>query len=188
MLFDSAPAPKEASSESQAFSLAAKERYTIEGGRKVLAATIPKLETNQLIHFVTRGHWSNHHLIGHLLERIGPAHLILSTWSMTEDPCRALLNLKIKGQLLSAACILSERISERTPEVFQLAKNVFHPLTLAKLHAKVTLLFNEQWQVVVVGSANLTRNPKTEVGIIDSHPVSFQFHYKWMQDELAKAK
>lgn len=188
MLFDAVSVAKEPTVESQAFSMQAPERLSMEGGRKVLEAVIPGLEPNQVIHFVTRGHWSSHQLIGHLLERIGPAHLILSTWSMTEDPCRALLNLKIKGQLLSAACILSERISERTPEVFQLAQNVFSPLKLAKLHAKVTLLFNEQWQIVVVGSANLTRNPKTEVGIIDSHPSSFQFHYKWMQDELAKAK
>jgi hypothetical protein len=69
-----------------------------------------------------------------------------------------------------------------------LAQNVFQPLKLAKLHAKVCLLHNDQWQVVVLGSANLTRNPKTEVGIIDTHPQSFQFHHKWMQDELAKAK
>jgi hypothetical protein len=188
MLFDSEIPPVDPSSESQAISLKPSKHLDIIGGPKVLAAKIPQLEQNQLIHFVTRGSWSSHQLISHLLQYIGPAHLILSTWSMTEDPCRALLNLKLKGQLLSAACILSERISERTPTVFQLAQNVFQPLKLAKLHAKVCLLHNDQWQVVVLGSANLTRNPKTEVGIIDTHPQSFQFHHKWMQDELAKAK
>lgn len=159
---------------------------TFGGSLRELQQTVAKLSPDRFFHFATAGKWSSHQLLSYLIAQTGPAHLRMSTWSMTEDPCRALLLLRKRGQLLSAECVLSERISERTPAVYQLAQNVFDKIKLAKLHAKVMVLYNEAWKVTIVGSANLTRNPKMEAGVIDTHPASAEFHLKWLQHELDK--
>jgi len=159
---------------------------TFGGSLRELQQTVAEIAPDRFLHFVTAGKWSSHQLLSYLIAQTGPVHLRMCTWSMTEDPCRALLQLRNKGQLLSAECVLSERISERTPTVYQLARNVFDKIKLAKLHAKVMVLYNDAWKVTIVGSANLTRNPKMEAGIIDTHAASAEFHLKWLQHELDK--
>lgn len=153
-----------------------------------LSACIGELQQGQIIHFVTYGKWSMHQLIIYLLKQIGPANLYMTSWSMTEQPLRALLNLKLNGILIDAKCILSDRLIERTPKVYDLAQNVFSQLKLIKLHAKVSVLENDNWQVVVVGSANYTSNPRVEAGVIDATGGSAMFHKEWILNELNKAK
>lgn len=155
---------------------------------KHLSACIGQLEKGRIIHFVTYGKWSMHQLIIYLLKQIGPANLYMTSWSMTEQPLRALLNLKMQGLLLDAHCILSDRLIERTPKVYDLAQHVFTQLKLIKLHAKVSVLENANWQIVVVGSANYTNNPRVEAGVIDTTGGSAMFHKNWILDELTKSK
>jgi hypothetical protein len=161
---------------------------TLGGSLSELKQSVAEIAPDRYIHFVTAGKWSSHQLLRYLIEQTGAVHLRMCTWSMTEDLCRALLQLRNKGLLLSAECVLSERINERTPTVFQLAKNTFDKIKLAKLHAKVMVLYNDAWNVTIVGSANLTRNPKMEAGVIDSHKAIADFHLKWLQDELDKVE
>ena len=159
---------------------------TFGGSLRELRQTVAEIAPDRLVHFVTAGKWSSHQLLSYLIAQTGAVHLRMCTWSMTEDPCRALLQLRNRGLLLSAECVLSERISERTPTVYQLARNVFDKIKLAKLHAKGMVLYNDTWTVTIVGSANLTRNPKMEAGGIDTSAKTAEFHLKWLQDELDK--
>lgn len=191
MLFDlpKAQPTKEASTKHE-FTTSQKPAVNqhFEEGRLILSEVEMALLPDSITHFVTYGKWSSHQLIGHIAEQFGPSHLLMTTWSMTEDPCRALLMLREKGILLSARCILSERISERTPQVMQLAHNVFDEIKFLKLHAKITLIYNDDRQATIISSANLTRNSKMEAGIIDTSPNAFEFHKNWIENEFAKSK
>ena len=160
---------------------------TLSGNLAQLKETVAILAPDTLTHYVTYGKWSLHQLIHYLVLQTGPADLYITTWSMTEDPVRSLLMLKKKGLLKRVECLLSERISERTPEVMQLARNVFDRLKFYKSHAKAFILVGERMSVVNVGSANLTRNKKNEIGVIDSSTAAVDFHLTWMKNEFAKA-
>lgn len=149
-----------------------------------LQRCIGNLQVNQCLHFVSRGSWSSHLLLRFLLEKFGSAHLLMTTWSLTEEPLRSMVMMKDQGLLKSARCILSERISERTPGVMQFAEQFFDELKLMRLHAKVTVLMGDDWGVSVVSSANFTRNPRIEAGVIDTHAPIAQFHQNWILDEL----
>lgn len=155
---------------------------------KLIKSAIGDLQPNSVIHYVTFGKWSSHQLMRYLVQQIGPCHVRMTTWSLTEDPCRSLLTLRNRGLVLSASCILSERISERTPTVMQLARNVFDNIKLSKLHSKIFVLYNDQFKVTVVGSANFTRNKKTEAGVIDTCPEAANFHLNWIENELSKIR
>ncbi len=162
--------------------------FSLGNSRDELKAAIGTLELNQIRHIVSKGSWSNHQLVKYLLLKFGPAHLYMTTWSMTEDPLRQLVQLRHEGLILSARCILSERINERTPGVMQFANSFFDELKLLRLHAKVTVLMGENYGLAVVGSANFTRNPRVEAGIIDTHLNAAHFHKNWITDELRKSE
>jgi hypothetical protein len=166
----------------------ANDAVSTVGADGSLRDVVGQLRPNNVLHYVTYGKWSNHQLVAYILGQIGPARLWMTSWSMTEQPLRQLLMLKQKGLLIDARCILSDRIIERTPAVYDLAKNVFAELKMIKLHAKVTVLMNDNWHVVVVGSANFTSNPRVEAGVIDTNIGVAEFHKKWIEHELAKAK
>ncbi len=151
-----------------------------------MQSAIGKLQKNQILHMVSKGSWSNHQLVQYLVDQFGPAHLLMTTWAMTEEPLRQLVELRDKGFILSAKCILSERISERTPGVMQFANTFFDELKLIRLHAKVTVLLGDHWGVAVVGSANFTRNPRVEAGVIDTHREIALFHADWITQELER--
>lgn len=154
---------------------------------KHLIAALDPMESNQSLHFVSRGSWSNHNIIEFFVSKWGPAALYMTTWSMTEDPLRALVSLKDKGLLTEAHCIIADRVSERKPGVHAFAQQFFDQITMLRLHAKVTALVGSDYGVAVVSSANFTRNPRIEAGVIDTSLNSAQFHKDWILSEIANA-
>ena len=52
------------------------------------------------------------------------------------------------------------------------------------LHAKVALIWNDQWHLSVVGSQNATNNPKLERGIIHTSQDVFFFDFKTLSHEF----
>lgn len=48
----------------------------------------------------------------------------------------------------------------------------------------MTVIKNDTCSIVVVGSANYTRNIRIEAGVIDTNPDAVLFHYRWMMAEL----
>jgi hypothetical protein len=161
-------------------------RVLLGGSLRHLEGAIGVLEKDVHLHFVTMGKWSMHQLVIYLIDQIGPAALYMTSWSMTEQPLRALLNLKLTGGITEAHCILSDRVIERTPEVYDVAKHVFTQLKLIKLHAKVCVLQNADWCIAIVGSANWTKNPRVEAGVIDTRSEVGLYHKKWILDELGR--
>ena len=54
----------------------------------------------------------------------------------------------------------------------------------AKCHAKVTVIQNETWGISIVSSANYTRNPRIEAGVICNSKEIAEFHKNWIVNEL----
>jgi hypothetical protein len=147
-----------------------------------LREEIPKLEHDTVTHYATGGRWSMHEVILHILELIGPAKMYLTTWTVTEDPMRALFQGINSGMVTELYCVLDYRIEKRKAEAFQLAKVNASKIKLTKCHAKVTVLQNEEWSVSIVSSANLSANPRIEAGVICTDKASAEFHKGWIMD------
>lgn len=152
--------------------------------RKQLRATVALLAPEALVHYRTDGRWHRHQLIRECLDYTGPADLYLSTWSMSENPVRSIYMLRKKGLIRRAELVISERLNERTPEVMQLAQHVFDVIAMKKLHSKVTVLIGDRASLCVVGSDNLTRNPKDESGVIDCHPEAVAWRLDHFKTQL----
>lgn len=148
---------------------------------------IAGLERGECRHYVSKAAWSTHHLLGALLELTGPAHLTLATWSIAEDAVVDLIDHRTAGRLTSMDALLDWRVKVRRPKVLQLARGALNTVKVADCHAKVFTLTDTAngFDVVVLGSANLTTNPRVEAGVVHADPAAAEFHRQWIADLIA---
>src|SRR5690606_15034200 len=85
---------------------------------------MPRLQHNATYHYATGGRWSMHELILHILDTIGPATMFLSTWTITEEPLRALFSAVEKKMITEIYAVLDYRIEKRKAEAFQFAQGI----------------------------------------------------------------
>ena len=149
-----------------------------------LSYTIGELKQGQVIPFMTHGAWSLHQLLEFLLLQIGPSKVMFTTWTITEDPIRAILSMIDRNLITELNAIFDYRIEKRKPEAFQLANNIVTRIGLTKCHAKVMVLQNDTWNVTVIGSSNFSKNPRIESGVIFTDRETADFTSKWIIDEL----
>lgn len=149
-----------------------------------LAKELPKIEMGSVIEFVSDGRWSIHQIVKHLIEITGAVDVHLATWTITEEPLRMLFKLKNEGKIKELNCLFDHRIKERTPKSFQFASQFVDKMGLAKSHAKVTVLENEEWAITINSSMNWSKNPRTESGVIICTKESVDFHKKWINHKI----
>lgn len=157
---------KEQQASAAATRLQLRERFNQPGILAHLEETIGVPEPGTQDHFWTSARWSMHHLLLYLLKFTGPADLIFSTYTISEDAVRILFDLKKSGQLLSIKCLVDKRFTIRSPKARQLAEGLFDSYTLFDCHAKIMVLDNEQLPLAVIGSANWSENKRYESGVI----------------------
>lgn len=149
-----------------------------------LQSTIGELEPDQALQFATAGRWSMHQLLEYLLLKTGPAAVWMTTWTITEEPMRALLSMINSGLITELNAVLDYRIERRKPEAFQLANAIITRIKLTKCHAKVLVIQNSDWNVSIVGSANFSKNPRIEAGSIFTDAGSAAFHIDWINQVI----
>lgn len=152
--------------------------------KKMFAETFGPIKPFHTYHYFTQGAWSMDELLEFLLSQIGPANVWLSTWAITEGPLRSLTRLIEQGQILSLTALFDHKIDQRKPESLQLAMGIASRIKLVKCHAKVLVLQNDNWGVSVVSSANFTKNPRLEAGVVDTHPGNANFHRNWIEAQF----
>lgn len=152
--------------------------------KKHLKQVVDKIEIGTDVHYYTKGAWSMHDMLEYILHRTGPAHVWLTTWSVTEGPLRNICRLIDEGQILSLTALFDHKIDQRKPASLQLALGLNARIHLVKCHAKMLVVQNELWSISVTGSANLTKNSRLEAGVISCSPDIANFHKSWIENEF----
>lgn len=89
------------------------------------------------------------------------------------------------GRAVVSAVPDRQRVRSISPKPFDYLVTTFPDCyRCLALHAKVALLYNEDWKITVVGSQNATHNPKLERGIIHTGRDIFDFDFKMLNDEF----
>lgn len=107
-----------------------------------------------------------------ILDQTGPAHVRMSSFSISEEFLRRIFFIEKSGLILSLDIILDFKATNKTlilwPFIAQTVENCY----LASNHSKILLVNNDRWNVAVVMSQNLTRGNRFESGaIITDHAV-----------------
>jgi hypothetical protein len=172
-----------ASSEDDSIQLAFSGR-----GHQVIKDVIGYIKQNQTIHYCSDGHWSAHELLEYLLQVTGPAKVYLTTWAMSENPVRSIVNMIDAGRITELNCVFDLKTQDRAPKVFQLMNSIVTRVKLAHCHAKIFVIENDEWLIANNGSANWTKNPRFEAGILTSNKQIASFYRDCIIKKLETGK
>ena len=159
------------------------EAMFVDDKEKVLTTSIKKLVIGKAVHYYSYGNFNLVRLIVHLMKQTGPVNVFMTSYSFSQKSIEQLLNQQKKGNLLSFKVIVDNRVRSMSPKPFQMLTNVFD-YRCSAIHAKVALLWNDEWKLSIVTSQNATDNPKLERGTIFTDPDVFKFDLKALTNEF----
>ncbi|MFA6128814.1 MAG: hypothetical protein WC699_16055 [Bacteroidales bacterium] len=140
----------------------------------VVTRSIGLIERGRQKHYYSDGNFNLIRLIFHILKQTGPAHVFVTTYSISHESLTKVQNALDKGDLLSIRFLIDNRVKVMSPKPFQYLKQSFN-YRCTSLHAKVALIENEEWRISIVTSQNATDNPKLERGVIFTDDQIFNF-------------
>lgn len=159
------------------------EQFLIIKNQKDIDDLLNGFSADKCIHYATGGKFSSHELLFSLLKLSGPAKVYITTWTMTEYPARLLVEGLSSGKIIELNCLLDVRM-EKNESVLQLIKFNSSTIRLSHCHAKVMIIQNDSWNIVVVSSQNQTENPRIEAGVISTTAGVVNFHRDWILKEI----
>ena len=153
----------------------------VEFASGALTKSIGLLSQNRQKHYYSDGNFNLLKLIFYLLRQTGPSHVLMSTYSISQDSLEQVQNRVNRGELLSIRFLIDNRVKVMSPKPFQMLRQGFQYRCIS-LHAKVALIWNEEWKISIVTSQNATDNPKLERGVIFTDEAVFNFDKTILED------
>ncbi|NQU87035.1 MAG: hypothetical protein HQ541_14865 [Mariniphaga sp.] len=148
-----------------------------------LINSIGSIEQNKNTHYYSYGNFNLARLLMHIIKQTGPVHAFMTSYSFSNKSINAIQNRLEDKQLLSFKVIIDNRVKSMSPKPFQLLSTMFN-YRCTSIHAKIALLWNDNWKISIVTSQNATDNPKLERGIIYTDPTVFDFDHKILTNEF----
>lgn len=127
-----------------------------------------------------------YHLLEFILEQTGSANLVLTTFSVSEEFVRKLVQMKERGLISCLAIVADHRTAVKALRLTLFTNNIAEELLLGNNHAKVLLVQNKDWKVSIVTSQNQTRGNRIESGMICTIPEIYDDLLKAVQEEQKK--
>ncbi len=152
---------------------------------QVLTKVIGQLQHGKTTHFYSWGNFNLVRLIAYLMKQTGPVHAFMTSYSFSQKSIEQLKRRLEQRELLSFRVIIDNRVRTMSPKPFQMLMESFD-YRCTSIHAKVALLWNEEWKITILTSQNATDNPKLERGTIYTDQDVFQFDLKILEDEFKR--
>lgn len=138
--------------------------------KKDIAAEIGEIKPGLIKPYFSNGKWSSHELLVYLLSITGPAELFISTFSIGEAAINTLFHLFQEKQIQSLEMLIDYTAKKHRIELLNFAENVGAKIHIDSNHSKIMLIKNDSWTISVIGSGNMTPNPRYEAGVIFTTP------------------
>jgi len=142
-----------------------------------VAEAVGPLEHGFEIYGLARGQYSLIDLIEYVLGTIGPAHLVISTWTAAGTDIEYALRLCHDGRVLGVRWLVDSSFPSRQPGYCAALRARFGDdcIRVTKNHAKFVLLGNADWHVVLRTSMNLNENKRLESWELSDDRVFFDY-------------
>jgi hypothetical protein len=161
--------------------------HSEEDIRKNIEATIGSLNSKEDIHFYSYGNFNLVKLVLHIIEHIGASHLLMCSYSFSKHSIEKLNQYIENRSILSFKLLIDNRVKTMSPKPFDMIMKMFDYKCIS-LHAKVALIWNDDWNISIVTSQNATDNPKLERGIIFTSKEVFDFDFNILNDEFKRGR
>lgn len=113
---------------------------------------------------LTFGQFSLMDAVEAVLDKTGPAHVAISTWTAGgADLSRSAEHLRDE-RILSLRLVVDCSFGQRQPGYLALCRDLFgdDAIRTTRTHAKFVVITNDEWSVAVRTSMNLNENPRLE--------------------------
>lgn len=145
----------------------------MESNSRIADAIVPVADN---ISFYFSDRFAMHQLLNYYLDKSGPAHICISTFSMCENAIRNFIFNIEKDKILSIKAILDHSLLKRNLDQLIFAHQVIKNIRLIDNHSKLLLIFNPDCKIAIIGSANFNDNRKWEDAVIFiNHPAFDKF-------------
>lgn len=151
----------------------------------VLTKSIGFLSKGETVHYYSYGNFNLVRLLLYLIRQTGPVHVFMTSYSFSQKSIEQLQKKLERSEILSFKVIVDNRVKTMSPKPFQMLSNSFDYRCIS-IHAKVALLWNDEWKITIVTSQNATDNPKIERGVIYTDPQIFDFDSKALHDTFQR--
>ena len=169
--------------ETNGFTKEAGHPVFISDADQALTLAIGQLQNGKEHHFYSWGNFNLVRLISYLIRQTGPVHVFMTSYSFSQKSIEQLQNKISRKEILSFKIILDNRVRVMSPKPFQMIAGSFNYRCIS-VHAKVALLWNDNWKISIVTSQNATDNPKLERGTIYTDEQVFNFDLKILTNEF----
>ncbi len=120
---------------------------------KAFAAQLPEIGDRKVYDFVSFGQWNLKAVVFHLLTLTGPAEVFSTTYGLGPTASRAIVQALDDGLIRDFTFVYDHKVRTYKEEAHNLCSGRFR-VKVTSIHAKITVLLNEKFGVVVSGSAN----------------------------------
>lgn len=119
---------------------------------------------------LTNGKFSLISLVSAMLNKTGPAHVVISTWSAGTYDANVIYEQLKDNEILSFRLIIDRSFKTRESKYASYIAKLFAPenIRTTNVHSKFVLIYNNDWNVCIRASMNLTENKRTENFDIDN--------------------
>lgn len=137
------------------------------------------------LHGFTKGQFSLIDLIEAVLEITGPAFMFISTWTAANNDITRALEFLDRQKVISSRWLVDLTFQKRAPQLAQRIRRTAgaDAIRVGKVHAKLVILKNDKFDVVINTSMNLNYNPRFENFILRHDPDLAAF-YLDLADEI----
>jgi len=136
------------------------------------------LRPNAVIPFFSEGNWNLYQLLSHVLRFTGKAMLKISSYSISEEAIRSLLEDENNDRIHTMVLLFDITIPNRKLDQMLFAYDRFSEIRLRPNHSKVIIIEGDKNNAVILSSQNLTKNPRLEAGCIFTTDEHFLFYNK----------
>jgi hypothetical protein len=142
------------------------------------AEALADFDRDTQIHGLTKGQFSLLDVLTAIIQKTGPAHLDISTWTAAKTDVATVCNWLNSGAIESSRWLVDLTFQRRTPEVADQIRRLFGPdaIRVAQNHCKLSLLGNAEWAIVIQTSMNLNFNPRFENFTVAHDPALHAFY------------
>ncbi|WP_155291735.1 hypothetical protein [Rhodococcoides fascians] len=113
-----------------------------------------------------------------LLDKTGPAHMDVCTWTVGIADMARVYELIEAGRILSVRWVVDQGFESRQPGYCEYFRHLYgdERIRTLRAHAKFILLRNEQWDIIIRTSMNLNQNTRFEHLDVTDDPKLSQWH------------
>ena len=126
-------------------------------------------------------------LLGWILDQTGPADVVVTTYSTSDDFLCSFIRLKKEGLITHSTLLADFRACKRTHQLGAFMKNAFDEVKFGENHSKLMLIKTRTMKVLVLTSQNQTYGSRHESTMVTTDKNIFNYFNKRLQKVLAES-